>query len=58
LVAGDTITAVDGVAIHGVDDMKAAVSAHVPGDVITLTITRADRTTTDMLVTLGTAPSM
>jgi putative serine protease PepD len=58
LVAGDSITAVDGVAIHGVDELKAAVSKHVPADVITLTITHADQTSADVAVTLGTAPNM
>jgi S1-C subfamily serine protease len=58
LVAGDSITAVDGVAIDGVDELKTAVAKHAPGDVITLTITHADQTSTDVAVTLGTAPNM
>jgi S1-C subfamily serine protease len=58
LVPGDIIVAVNGVAIHGVDELKAAVAAHAPADVITLTITHADHTTVDIPVTLGTAPSM
>jgi S1-C subfamily serine protease len=58
LVAGDSIAAVDAVAIHSVDELKAAVSKHAPGDVITLTITHADQTSTDVAVTLGTAPNM
>jgi S1-C subfamily serine protease len=58
LVAGDSITAVDGVAIHGVDELKAAVAKHAPADVITLTITHADQTSADVAVTLGTAPNM
>jgi S1-C subfamily serine protease len=58
LVAGDSITAVDGVATHGVDELKAAVLAHAPADVITLTVTHADHTTVDIAVTLGTAPNM
>lgn len=58
LVAGDSITAVDGVAIDGVDELKAAMSKRVPADVITLTITHADQTTADVAVTLGTAPNM
>ena len=58
LVAGDSITAVDGVLITGVDELKAAVSEHAPTDVITLTITHADQTSADVAVTLGAAPNM
>lgn len=58
LVAGDIIAAVDGVAVNGVDALKAAVVTHAPGDVITLKITRADQTSVDVSVTLGTAPNM
>jgi S1-C subfamily serine protease len=58
LVAGDSITAVDGVPIHGVDEQKAAVGKHAPADVITLTVVHADQTTADVAVTLGTAPNM
>ncbi|MEP7112851.1 MAG: PDZ domain-containing protein [Ilumatobacteraceae bacterium] len=58
LVPGDIITAVDGVVVNSVDTLKAAVAAHVPGDVITLTVTHVDQTTLDLTITLGTAPSM
>jgi putative serine protease PepD len=58
LVAGDSITAVEGVAIHGVDELRAAVAKHAPTDVITLTIIHADQTSADVAVTLGSAPNM
>jgi S1-C subfamily serine protease len=58
LGVGDTITAVDGVQITNVEELKAAIAAHVPNDVITLTVIHADQTTTDIAVTLSTAPSM
>ena len=58
VVVGDTIAAVDGNAIGGVDQLKAAIAAHLPGDAVTMTITHADQTSTDVTVTLGTTPSM
>ena len=58
VASGDAITAVDGVAIAGVDQLKAAIAAHLPGDVITLTVVHADQTSSDVAITLGTAPSM
>ena len=58
IVIGDVITAVDGVAVTSVDQVKAAIVAHVPDDIVTLTLTRADQTTADIAVTVGTAPSM
>ena len=58
IVVGDVITAVDGVAVTSVDQVKAAIVAHVPDDVVTLTLTHADQTTADIAVTVGTAPSM
>jgi putative serine protease PepD len=58
ITTGDTITAVDGMAIGGVDQLKAAIAAHLPADVVTLTVTHADQTSVDVAVTLGTAPSM
>lgn len=58
LVVGDTITAVNGVAVANVEQLKAAITAHVPADVITVTITHVDQTTTDIAVALGIAPSM
>jgi S1-C subfamily serine protease len=58
LAVGDTITAIDGVTVASVDDLKAAIGKHAPADVIVLTITHADQTSTDVPITLGTAPSM
>jgi S1-C subfamily serine protease len=58
LGVGDTIIAVDGVPLANVEELKAAIAAHVPTDVITLTVIRADETTADVEVTLSTAPSM
>ena len=58
LVVGDIITAIDGVTVASVDDLKAAIATHAPADVITLTVTHTDQTSTDVAVTLGTAPSM
>lgn len=58
MIVGDTITAVDSNAIGGVDQLKAAIAAHLPGDAVTLTVTHADQTSTDVTVTLGTTPSM
>jgi S1-C subfamily serine protease len=52
------IVAVDGAAVLGVDQLKMAISGHLPADIITLTVTHADQTSTDVAVTLGTAPSM
>jgi S1-C subfamily serine protease len=58
VIVGDSIAAVDGKAIGGVDQLKAAIAAHLPGDTVTLTITHADQTSTDVTVTLGTTPSL
>ncbi len=58
LVVGDVVTAIDGVAVVSVEELKAAIGALAPDDVITLTVTHADQTSTDVAVTLGTAPSM
>ncbi|MGZ4739599.1 MAG: PDZ domain-containing protein [Ilumatobacteraceae bacterium] len=58
LIVGDTIAAVDGNAIGGVDQLKAAIAAHLPGDAVTLTITHADQTSNDVTVTLATTPAM
>ena len=58
LVPGDVIVAVDGTAVPSVDQLKMAIAGHAPTDIITLTVTHADQTSTDVAVTLGTAPSM
>jgi len=41
---GDIVTEIDGQAIHSADEAIVAVRAHNVGDVITLTIARADKT--------------
>lgn len=56
---GDVITAVNGETVANRDGLKAAIAAHVPDDVVTLTVTHAgEQTSADVAVTLGTAPSM
>jgi putative serine protease PepD len=55
LKAGDVITAVDGTPVASADDLTAKVSAHQPGDKVTLTITR-NGSSQKLDVTLGTHP--
>jgi putative serine protease PepD len=54
--AGDIVTKIDGVAVDNADDLTAKISAHQPGDKVTLTVTRNGATKT-IDVTLGTRPS-
>jgi putative serine protease PepD len=56
LQAGDVITAIDGNAISGADDLTATTGRHKPGDKVTLTVTR-DGKTVKLTVTLGIRPS-
>jgi putative serine protease PepD len=56
LKAGDVVTAIDGDAISGADDLTANVSAHKPGDTVTISVTRNGKTVM-LTVTLGTRPS-
>jgi putative serine protease PepD len=56
LKAGDIVTKIDGVAVDNADDLTAKISAHQPGDKVTLTVTRSGATKT-IDVTLGTRPS-
>jgi putative serine protease PepD len=56
LKAGDVVTKIDGVAVDNADDLTAKISAHQPGDKVTLTVTRSGATKT-IDVTLGTRPS-
>ena len=58
IVTGDAITAVDDIPVGGVDQLKAALAGHSPADTVTLTITHADQTSSQVSVTLGTTPSM
>src|SRR3954470_14775790 len=52
LRSGDVVTAVDGSAVTGSDDLVGAVQAHAPGDSLTLTIRRGG-STRSVQVTLG-----
>jgi putative serine protease PepD len=56
LKAGDIVTKIDGVTVDNADDLTAKISAHRPGDKVTLTVTRNSATMT-IAVTLGTRPS-
>jgi len=56
LKAGDVVTKIDGDAIDNADDLTAKISAHQPGDKVTLTVTR-NGATKMIDVTLGTRPS-
>ena len=58
MVAGDVITAVDGVNVATIDDLKNAIAAHAPGDAVVATVLHADQSSADLTVTLGTAPSI
>jgi S1-C subfamily serine protease len=54
-LGGDIITKVDGKDIHGDDDLQAAVADRKPGDQVTVTLVRRDKTKT-VDVTLGERP--
>jgi putative serine protease PepD len=56
LQAGDVITAVDGQAISGADALTANLSSRLPGEKVTLTITR-NGSTKSIQATLGTRPN-
>ena len=58
MVAGDVITAVDGATVPTIEQLKTAIAAHVPTDVVRLTVIHADQTSSVVTVTLSTAPSM
>ncbi|MEP7201483.1 MAG: S1C family serine protease [Ilumatobacteraceae bacterium] len=59
VLVGDVITAVDGMAVANRDQLKSAITAHAPDDVVALTVTHAgEQTSADIDVTLGIAPSM
>jgi putative serine protease PepD len=53
--AGDVITAIDGDAVPSADDLTAKISAHQPGDKVTLTVAH-NGSTQKLVVTLGTRP--
>jgi putative serine protease PepD len=52
---GDVVTAIDGKAITGSNELVSAVTAHSPGDTVQLTIKRGSSTRT-VTVTRGTQP--
>jgi putative serine protease PepD len=56
LKAGDVVTAIDGTAVTTADDLTAKISAHQPGDKVTLSVTR-NGSTLKVDVTLGTRPA-
>jgi S1-C subfamily serine protease len=53
---GDVITKVDSTGITSPDDLASAVSAHRPGDKVTVTLQRNGKTTT-VTATLGSKPN-
>jgi serine protease Do len=54
LKAGDVITAIDGVQVNTILEVKEQVYKHVPGDKITLTVERAGKTI-EIPITLSAA---
>ena len=58
LVLGDVISAVDGAPVGTPDELKAAIAAYAPGDVVNVTVTHADLTIVEVAITLVAAPSM
>ncbi|WP_263118676.1 S1C family serine protease [Cellulomonas sp. RIT-PI-Y] len=57
LVAGDTITAVDGTTVTSGDELSAALAEYAPGDQVTLTWTTAAGATQTATVTLIEGPA-
>ena len=57
LVAGDVITAVDGVTVLTLAELKAIVTSHDPGDVITVTYTDGDGVVQSAQITLTEGPA-
>jgi putative serine protease PepD len=55
LKKGDVVTAFDGSAIHGSNDLVAAITAHRPGDKVKLTVRRGS-SSVDVTATLATQP--
>jgi putative serine protease PepD len=56
LRSGDLVTAIDGATVPGPSAFVAAITAHKPGERITLTVKRGS-STLNLTVTLGTQPS-
>ncbi len=57
LVAGDTITAIDGTQVPDSSTLIEAVAGHKPGDVIKLTVQHQAGASTTITLTLGTLPA-
>lgn len=57
LVAGDTVTAVDGTAVADGDALSAALAEHAPGDQVALTWTATDGSAQTATVTLIAGPA-
>lgn len=57
LVAGDTITSVDGVAVSTAATLSSELAAHAPGDAVALTWTSPDGTSSSASVTLIEGPA-
>ena len=56
LVAGDTVTAIDGSQVPDSSTLIEAIAGHKPGDVVKLTVQRQDGTSATLSMTLGTLP--
>lgn len=56
IVAGDTIVAVDTTPVVNITELATALSAHLPGDVLTITVKHGDGTLADVKVTLAERP--
>ncbi len=57
LKQGDTITAINGTTVSSPQALSEAVSAHKPGDVVTLSVKHSDGTSADIKATLGENPN-
>lgn len=56
LRSGDVVTALDGITIHGTNDLVASIATHKPGDRIQISVRRGSQTIT-LTATLGTQPT-
>ena len=57
LVTGDTITAIDGVAVTSADGLSTAISGHKPGDSVSVTWTDTSGSTQSATVKLAQGPA-
>lgn len=57
LVAGDTITAVDGTAVTTADELSRLIASHHPGDRVTVSYTDSTGAAQQVVVTLGEGPA-